>query len=53
MNYNFEKEILEMVKFDNTVYSEHIKNFIDSIDEISKHQQMYLNYDFILDYYEL
>jgi len=49
----FEKHYQQIVKFNNDVYLENINNIIDSIDEISKHQQMYLNYDWILDYYEL
>jgi hypothetical protein len=52
MNY-VEKQIQQIAKFDNTVYSEHIYNIIESIDDLSKYRQMYLNYDWILDYYEL
>jgi len=52
MNY-IEKQILEIVKFDNIVYSGNVNNIIDSMNDISKHQRIRLNYDWILDYYEL
>jgi hypothetical protein len=53
MNYNFEKHLQQIVKYNNDTYVENINNIIESIDDISKHQQMYLNCNWILDYYEL
>jgi hypothetical protein len=53
MNYNFEREILEIVKFNNNIYTEHIKNIIDSINAVKNNDSPQINYDWILDYYEL
>jgi hypothetical protein len=53
MNYDFEKEILEIVKFNSDIYIEHINNIIDSMDAIKNNDSPQINYDWILDYYEL
>ena len=43
----------QIVKYNNDVYTEHINNIIESIDAIKNNDSPQINYDWILDYYEL
>ena len=46
-------EIEDILKYNNDVYTEHINNIIDSMDAIKDNDSSQMNYDWILDYYEL
>jgi hypothetical protein len=52
MNY-IEVQIQQIVKYNRYIYIEHINNIIESIDAIKNSDSPQINYDWILDYYEL
>jgi len=53
MNYNSEKQILEIVNNKNDTYIEYKHILNEALNEIKKKKYITINYNYIIAYYEL
>lgn len=53
MNYNSEKQILEIVNNKNDTYIKYMFIFNEAFNEIKKKKYIAINYNYIIFYYEL